>query len=193
MLEFLYSIDIQLFRFGNLTLANPVGDLFFPFLTEVKNFYPIYLVGILLVIYKERKASLPILLFTALLVLCSDQLSSHVVKPLVGRLRPCAALDGVRLLVGCGGGKSFPSSHAVNNFAFALFFSHLYPKLRWPLFILAALIAYSRVYVGVHYPSDIFAGALLGLGVAWVMIQAYEHRNRALFWKRSSGSGDVAQ
>jgi len=61
-----------------------------------------------------------------------------------------------------------PSSHAVNNFAVAIYFSYLYPKLKWVLIITASLIVLSRVYVGVHYPSDIIVGALIGSAIGFL-------------------------
>ena len=61
---------------------------------------------------------------------------------------------------------SFPSGHATVAFASATILALAVPRLRWPLFALAALIAFSRVYVGVHYPGDVLAGAVLGVGIA---------------------------
>jgi undecaprenyl-diphosphatase len=64
--------------------------------------------------------------------------------------------------VGCTGSYSFPSNHAFNNFAAATFIYRFFPKLKWALFITAVLIAVSRVYLGLHYPSDVLGGAILG-------------------------------
>jgi undecaprenyl-diphosphatase len=68
-------------------------------------------------------------------------------------------------LVGCGPGKSFPSSHATNNFALATILTYYFRKYRYWFYSIAALVAFSRVYVGVHYPIDISAGAILGTSV----------------------------
>ena len=97
-----------------------------------------------------------------LLILVTDQFSARIIKEAVQRIRPCNALPDVLTPSGCNGSYSFPSNHAVNNFAAAVFFYRLFPKLKWVLFITASLIAISRVYVGVHYPSDILGGAAIG-------------------------------
>ena len=119
-------------------------------------------------------------------LICADQFASSVLKPLVGRLRPCSMVDGVRvvqevrLLVGCGPGKSFPSSHAVNNAAVAMLFGWYYRRF-WPWFCAwALLIMFSRVAVGVHYPSDVLGGAVVGTAVALLWIALWE-RVRRLF------------
>ncbi len=73
------------------------------------------------------------------------------------------ALSDAIAPLGCNGTYSFPSNHALNNFAAATFFYKLYPNLKWVLFITAFLIALSRVYLGLHYPSDILGGAIIGI------------------------------
>jgi undecaprenyl-diphosphatase len=174
MVEWLYGIDVALFRFGNSMLANPVGDVFFPFITEVKNFYIIYAVTLIALMVFGKKRGVITVALLLLTITISDQLSSFVVKPLFGRLRPCHTLEDVRLLVGCGGGKSFPSSHATNNFAMAVLVAHFYPVARPWLLLWAVLVAFSRVYVGVHYFSDLLGGALLGTAVAAAVAWSYE-------------------
>jgi undecaprenyl-diphosphatase len=173
LIEWLYGIDIAVFRLLNTGIVNPVGDLVFPFLSEVRNFYVIYLVGLLYILYRFRMKGLVIVGLLIVCVVVSDQLSSFVIKPLVNRIRPCSSLDNVRTLIGCGSGKSFPSSHAVNNFAIVFILAHFFPKARIWLFVFAALVAISRVYVGVHYPSDILAGAAIGMAIGWGLLSLY--------------------
>ena len=117
--------------------------------------------------------------FNILLIFVSDQISSHVIKPFVGRLRPCNEIlikDYVRLLANCSSGFSFPSSHATNHFALAFFLIVLFNKrYKWVfpvLFFWAFAISYSQVYVGVHYPLDILTGGFLGtiIGITFGMI-----------------------
>jgi len=174
MIEFLYGIDLALFRFGNEALATVLGDIFFPFITEVKNFYIIYAVTLIALMVFGKKRGVLTVAMLLLTITVTDQISSFVVKPLVGRIRPCHTLEDVRLLVGCGSGKSFPSSHAANNFALAVLVSHFYPIARPWLLLWAVLVSYSRVYVGVHYFSDLLGGALLGAGIAATLAWGFE-------------------
>ncbi len=178
MIEWLYSIDLSLFRWGNEALANPLGDWFFVFITEIKNFYVIYAIALLSLMWFGKKRGVITVLLLLLTIVFSDQISSFVIKPLFDRLRPCHTLEHVRLLVGCGGGKSFTSSHATNNFAMAVLISHFYPKARYYLLGWASLVAFSRVYIGVHYPSDIVGGAVLGSMIAMAVILVYEQTGK---------------
>ena len=102
-------------------------------------------------------------LFLILAVILTDQFSSQLVKPLVGRLRPCKNLDWVHVLINCSSGKSFPSSHAANAFGQAIIWVWRYPKYKWFFILSAAAIAFSRIAVGVHYPFDVLTGMVLGI------------------------------
>jgi undecaprenyl-diphosphatase len=127
----------------------------------------------------------------------SDKISSAFIKEWVGRLRPCAEINGVpivqgiHMLVECGPGRSFPSSHAVNNFAVGTLFSYYYPKWKWGFLGWASLVALSRPAVGVHYPSDILGGALIGSAVSLLVIWTWQNLERQLHREdgRSSEEG----
>ena len=124
-------------------------------------------------IYRFRLRGLYAVLAVGLTVGIADQLSSNVIKPAVERARPCRT-DGLhtpgRTLVHCGGGYSFPSSHAANHFALAVVLfataGRWWRRWRWLLIGWAFLVAYAQVYVGVHFPVDALAGALLGTALA---------------------------
>jgi undecaprenyl-diphosphatase len=98
-----------------------------------------------------------------ILITFTDQASQGIIKEFIHRIRPCNALPDVFSPLGCNGTYSFPSNHAFNNFAAATFIYRFFPKLKWALFITASLIAISRVYLGLHYPSDILGGAIFGI------------------------------
>jgi len=174
MIEFLYSIDVTLFRFINSTLANPVTDKIMPFITDVKNWYLLYIFLWFLILFKGGKYRVGLAIGMILLVAISDQLSSTLLKHLFERPRPCKVLENVHLLVGCTDSYSFPSSHAVNNFAAAMFFTYFYKHLKWILFSVASIMALSRIFVGVHYPSDVIGGALIGIAIGYILAITYE-------------------
>ena len=179
MIEFLYGIDVALFRFINQTLANPVGDFLWPLITDYDRQLPIRILLIgawVWLLWKGGIRGRTAALLVIPLIFLSDQLSSTVIKGLINRPRPCHVIDGaqvlqgIHLLVDCGGGKSFPSSHAVNNFAIATLFAWYYSRWKWWFYGWAALVAISRPAVGVHYPSDILGGAIIGTSVALLLI-----------------------
>lgn len=174
-MDFLYSLDISVFILVNQTLTVSVLDVVMPILTDLNHilaFRIFVLALIVLALWKgnERGWRVVVVLLVALVV--SDQMNSFVLKELFQRPRPCHELFDVRLLVDCGGGKSFPSSHAVNAGTIAVVVSFFYPRALWGMLTLAALSAYSRVYVGVHYPSDVIAGLILGSGWGLVVTSA---------------------
>ena len=175
--DFFYSVDTAVFFFINRTLSNPVLDWLMPFLTNLNQHWETLVVVSVLWLWLmirggRRGRTVGVLL--VLSIALSDQLSSSVLKHLVGRLRPCHVLHGVRLLVDCGGGLSFPSSHAVNNFAGATVLTRYYGKYKWWWISFASLVALSRPYVGVHYPSDIVGGAVVGWLCAEAAIRAWQ-------------------
>lgn len=176
MNDVLLEIDRSLFYFCNQGLRNWIFDVILPFVTDL-NRKPVALVivGILWIILLTkggRHGRMAALLLIPTIAL-SDQLNSSVLKYLIERARPCHELANVHLLVGCGSGYSFPSSHAVNNFAGAIVLAYFLPKWTWAFFSFAGLVAFSRVYVGVHYPSDVIGGAIIGLMIGAVVIAVF--------------------
>jgi undecaprenyl-diphosphatase len=162
MLDIVLQFDKQLFHVLNGTIVSDFTDTFFPILTSVQNIWPLYLLLAIFLLYKFRLTGVYALLSLALTLGIMDQVSTHILKPWFARERPCRQETELRLLVPCGPGQSFPSTHAVNNACLAIFLSILFPMLRIPIVIFAFLISYSRIYVGVHYPLDIFGGMIIG-------------------------------
>jgi len=162
MTDFFYSIDLAIFYFFNHTLASGFLDKFFSTITNVHNWYIAYIILLGILVTKGGTKGRLAFAGIILLIAASDLTGARLLKETIERLRPCAALIDARIPAGCAGGFSFPSNHAINNFAAAFYFYKLFPNLKYPLFITAILIALSRVYLGVHYPSDILGGAVLG-------------------------------
>ena len=162
------AADEALFRALN-SGGVPVLDAVFSVLTD--KWFGIA-VGLLFVVWVAVTKRWGALRWAAALILAiavSDFVGFRLLKPLFARLRPCYALPDelVVQVVGTGRGGALPSLHAGNLFAFAFVAARADRRLWIPAYIIAFLVAYSRVYVGVHWPTDIIAGALWGSLVGW--------------------------
>lgn len=168
MINFLLEIDRKLLLFIN-SWHEPWLDSVMVSLTNGLVWSPLFLIVIGVMIYKFRWQSIAMLLFVALVIFLTDRVSSGLIKPWVGRLRPSHEpdlADLIHIVNGYRGGVfSFVSSHAANAFGVATF---LWLILRknvkwiWVMFIWATIFSYTRIYLGVHYPSDILGGGVLG-------------------------------
>ncbi len=165
------ELDTLIFIFINKNLQSNILDMLMTFVTE--RAYLFFLPPFLWFFFRDTKKTLVVLLLAILSLSLSDWMGNSL-KYYFERIRPCNELEGVRLLVGCGGSFSMPSNHAANAFAFAIpFFIFFKNKIRYAFLAVALLVALSRVYVGVHYPSDILAGALLGSALALSVFWLY--------------------
>ncbi len=173
MADFLYSIDLAILYFFNHTLSSPFADKFFSTITDVNNWFITYILLVAILFkYGGRKGRIALVL-ALVMVAAADQFGYRILKENIGRIRPCDALTDILTPHGKSGSYSFPSNHALNNFAVAVFFSSLYPQFTVVLFIVASLIAVSRVYLGVHYPSDIIGGAIIGSAIGFLFVELY--------------------
>lgn len=128
------------------------------FLSFIWFFLAVYL------IIKERKHTQVVILFF-LTLFSTSAFVTYVLKPLFGNLRPEFTLENITVFEATSDFYSFPSSHAAVAFSGAVILSKVFPKHTKFLYILALLISLSRVYLGVHYPLDILAGAIVGYGI----------------------------
>jgi undecaprenyl-diphosphatase len=172
-------MDTQLFHLINHGMANPLFDVLMPALTHQG--YLLFIPLALFALYAGSRTRTPAgrthlvtaltaIVIAALAVPLADALCDQL-KLFIARPRPCQVLDGVRLLIRCPPSFSLPSSHAATSFAGALplyLLTRPFLQLPWRLapLLVAAAVAFSRPYLGVHYPSDILWGAVLGSGVA---------------------------
>jgi undecaprenyl-diphosphatase len=176
MLELITHIDTVVFLFFNPTIANPAFDLIFPVLTNGVFWIVPGIVAALIFIKIEKKKALIVLGLALMTVSVSDPVCNRVIKPAFHRLRPCdprAHLDNGRFLLGRKTSPSFPSSHAMNMFAQATLFTLFYRRKALWFFIFAAVIGFSRIYTGVHYPFDVLAGAVFGVFVGAAVFGGY--------------------
>lgn len=187
MFDYLEQVDRSLFLTIN-GWNSPFFDEVFWWVSKTIVWIPVYLLGIFL-LFKEFtwKTALTATFFAFLMVALVDSTTTYLFKETIQRYRPSHNLllaDHIHLYVKSngevqkGGQFGFFSSHASNNFAVALFLSLLLRnRYKWivPIaFISAALIAYSRVYLGMHYPSDVFCGAVWGMLWAYLFFRIFQ-------------------
>ena len=168
----LIAFDRSLFTDINFGWSNAFFDFLFPAITDLHRNSWFLLILIVLCSYwvwKKRRKAVAGLLCLTLTMAITDAFASQALKPIFARARPTEVGIPVHLRTMRHSGLSFPSNHATNMFAAATVLSALFPPVTLFWYFCAALIALSRVYVGVHFPLDVLAGALLGLGVGWLM------------------------
>src|SRR5262245_57122045 len=165
-MQWLQSLDADLFRFINQGLSHPVLDRVMPFFSgnEFCNLF-LFLAAVFL-IWKDRLRGLICILFMVVIVGGGDSLICNLIKSAVERPRPFLTFPDAHVLVGRGRSWSMPSSHAANWFAGTMILLIYYRRSVWFMLPCALLVSFSRVYNGVHYPSDVLIGGLLGAGYA---------------------------
>ena len=180
-MDWLRSIDVALFHWINSGLSNPLFDALLPLLRNRLFWAPLYVfvVAFMLENFGLRKGWI-MLAGLLLAVGLSDFTSSTLIKKNVQRLRPC---NDIRLettvveRIPCGSGYSFTSSHAANHFAVAVYLvAVLGVAAPWAgrVFLTwAALVAFSQIYVGVHFPFDVLGGGILGSVIGWWVYRAF--------------------
>ena len=174
MIDVIINVDKKIYTFFNSSIANPVFDIFFPIITNQDIWIIPILLGIIILSIKGgtkgRIASIVLIIG----VILADYSSAQIIKPYFQRLRPSHdILDQIRLLVPKGGRYGFVSSHAANMYVSATILGYFYSKQKRLFFTIASLVAFSRVYVGVHYPADIVFGGFLGYGLGWIAITSW--------------------
>ncbi len=168
--NWLDKCDTWLFLQINTVFTNSFLDHIFPWWREATTWLPLYLFLLLFAAINYKKRSIWWIVFFALTIALSDQVSSGILKNWIGRPRPCNddfLQFHMRLLINrCPSSGSFTSSHATNHFAAAMFvwltLKPAFKKWGYLFFVWAATISYGQVYVGVHYPLDILGGCILG-------------------------------
>ena len=178
-MEFLIDIDIQVFLFLN-GLHTPWLDKIMYWITNKYVWFPFYLLIIILISWRFKWKGISGIILIIIAIGLVDYITSGIMKPFFERLRPCHNPDIdniVHLVTHCGGKFGFASGHAANSFALATSLFLIYgkhsKKIGW-IFLWAFIVAYSRIYVGVHYPLDIFTGAIIGIILGFLMKLIYD-------------------
>ncbi len=154
-------------------------------ISHSRTWLPLYVFIIYLLFKKFAfKEGIIYVLLIIVAVGCSDFITSGLMKPFFGRLRPCHnpdILPRMHLVGNCGGQYGFVSSHAANSFALFLIISQIgiYKKYLKPaLLFWAIIVSYSRIYLGVHFPMDVFVGASIGICISFLIFEFYKKYNQ---------------
>ncbi|GGZ31412.1 phosphatase PAP2 family protein [Echinicola pacifica] len=183
MIETIKDLDEKLFILLNSFHQDWLDEVMYA-ISGTALWLPLYALLAYFIIKTQGKASIWVFIGIALAILFSDQTTSGLMKPYFERLRPCHDLRWDSIMHNyrhCGGMYGFASSHASNTFSLATFMNLAFRGnnryLKW-LFPWAIIVSYSRIYLGVHYPADVFVGAtvgiLAGFAAYWVAFRLQE-------------------
>lgn len=172
-MEVLLQLDYSLFHLINYKWSNRIFDILLPIMRNKYIWYPLYVFisSYLMMRFGALRGAIWIMSMVTCVIMV-DIASSQVVKQTIQRTRPCNEVVKESKIVEratCRYSYSFPSSHAANHFAMATFLillGRLKKMAKISLYLWASVISYAQVYVGLHYPTDILGGALLGIVIA---------------------------
>lgn len=168
------TLDAQILLWIQDNLRNDILTPVFKFITHLGDVGWIWIAATIFLLFfvKYRKVGY----LSALSLIGSLLINNLLLKNLVARIRPYEVIDGLNLIIEKQSDFSFPSGHSGASFAAGvIFFIYLPKKFGVPALILAFLISFSRLYVGVHYPTDVLAGGLIGAAIAVCIWKVEEH------------------
>ncbi|MBR3932953.1 MAG: phosphatase PAP2 family protein [Clostridia bacterium] len=165
MIDFLVNAELSVLEFLN-SIHNPVTDRIFIFITHLGDKGILWIVAgfILCFLPKHKKSGITMLLSLLLMLI----IGNVTIKPIVARIRPYEYMESVKLLIEKPTDFSFPSGHTFSSFAAAYSVFLYHKKIGWGFLIMAFLVAFSRLYLCVHFPSDVLCGAIFGIGTSYL-------------------------
>ena len=184
MLEALLNLDGGILLIIQEYIRNPILNPIVVFITSLGDEGLIWIVATILLLIPKKTRKIGVM--SALALLGSLIINNNIIKNIVARPRPYARLEDLTILIPKPGEYSFPSGHTSSSFAAGVVFFRNLPK-KWgvPALVLAILIGLSRMYVGVHYPTDVLAGMIVGtllaIGAEYLVFKGIE------IWKKKKG------
>jgi undecaprenyl-diphosphatase len=172
MFGVIQNIDLWVLEFIQQFFNYPLMDKLMIFITTLGNKGAIWIIICVSLLFKKNYRKIAILVMIAFTL--STILGEGIIKHIVQRLRPFATYPSLQLIIGTPTLYSFPSGHTATAFAAATVLSKEFNKYKILFFSISSLIAFSRLYLFVHYPSDIIAGILLGLFSAWLTYKIFD-------------------
>jgi membrane-associated phospholipid phosphatase len=183
MLKEIIQLDHQLFYAINTGLSNSFFDVLMPILRNKYTWIPFYVFLIVFFLRQYKLNGIFLILALAATFGFADFSSATLIKKTVKRLRPCnepTFVQEVKMRIDCGSGYSFPSTHATDHFAIAVFLIGIfYKKYKFVVPVLltwAFLIAFAQVYVGVHFPIDVICGSIYGAIIGWAFAKLFNFK-----------------
>ncbi len=171
----IYNIDIFIFRVFNQFISCGILDWLVYFVSNKYFLYLVILVSAVFLYKKYGPRSLIVVLAAIITIVLADNIGLRILRPLFARARPCLIPESYAIpLLGRNTSYSMPSLHASGSFSFAALIWIYYRGYGWALAVIAALIGFSRVYGGIHWPTDILAGAILGCLTALIVYTVIE-------------------
>ena len=174
-MNLIQNMDIYILDFIHKNIANNFLDKIMIFITSIGNLGLIWIAISLLLLISKKYRKVGVLCIASLLL--SSLIGEVLLKNLVQRGRPFTAVEGINLLIKAPKSFSFPSGHTASSFAVATVVGRKIEKFKLPIYILAIAIAFSRLYLYVHYPSDVLVGALIGVISAKIILYMRSKHN----------------
>ncbi len=175
-MNLIQNMDMNILDFIHKNIANNFLDKIMIFITSIGNLGLIWIAISLLLLISKKYRKVGVLCIASLLL--SSLIGEVFLKNLVQRGRPFTAVEGINLLIKAPKSFSFPSGHTASSFAVATVVGRKIEKFKFPpIYILAIAIAFSRLYLYVHYPSDVLVGALIGVISAKIILSMRSKHN----------------